>query len=236
MNILRILMLLVGLVCMDAHADVVPTIDPVATFHTPDGDDTGLSYTGSAPLTVTLSAGTADVGAYTAHYEWRFRKEGAPSPYLVRYDEDTEYTFVEAGTHIIELYATFVLGTDTIAYTAEYWADATPITVSISESKLEMPNAFSPNGDGINDVYRAKSGYQSIVEFKATVFNRWGQKLYEWSDPAGGWDGKFKGRDVAQGVYFVMVKAKGADGRQFNIKSDVNLLRGYTESTAGGTE
>ena len=99
-----------------------------------------------------------------------------------------------------------------------------------------MPNAFSPNGDGINDVYRAKSSYQSIVEFKATIFNRWGQKLYEWSDPAGGWDGKYKGRDVAQGVYFVMVKAKGADGRQFNIKSDVNLLRGYTESTAGGTE
>ena len=124
-------MLLVGMVCVEARADVVPTIDPVAKFHTPDGDDTGLSYTGSAPLTVTLSAGTADVGAYTAHYEWRFRKEGAPSPYLVRYDEDTEYTFVEAGTHIIELYATFVLGTDTIAYTAEYWADATPITVSI---------------------------------------------------------------------------------------------------------
>ena len=108
--------------------------------------------------------------------------------------------------------------------------------MSIAESKLEMPNAFSPNGDGINDVYRAKSGYQSIVEFKATVFNRWGQKLYEWTDPAGGWDGKYKGRDVAQGVYFVLVKAKGADGRRFNIKSDVNLLRGYTETASGGTE
>lgn len=224
------------MVCVDARADVVPTIDPLATFHTPEGDDTGLSYTGSAPLTVTLAARAADVGAYTAHYEWRFRKEGAQSPYLTRYAEDTEYTFVEAGTHIIELYATFVLGTDTVAYTAEYWADATPITVSIAESKLEMPNAFSPNGDGINDVYRAKSGYQSIVEFKATVFNRWGQKLYEWTDPAGGWDGKYKGRDVAQGVYFVLVKAKGADGRRFNIKSDVNLLRGYTETASGGTE
>lgn len=224
------------MVCVDARADVVPTIDPVATFHTPDGEDTGLNYTGSAPLTVTLTARAADVDAYTAHYEWRFRKEGAQSPYLTRYDEDTEYTFVEAGTHIIELYATFVLGTDTVAYTAEYWADATPITVSIAESKLEMPNAFSPNGDGINDVYRAKSGYQSIVEFKATVFNRWGQKLYEWTDPAGGWDGKYKGRDVAQGVYFVLVKAKGADGRRFNIKSDVNLLRGYTETASGGTE
>ena len=236
MNILQLILLLACMVCVDARADVVPTIDPVATFHTPEGDDTGLSYTGSAPLTVTLAARAADVGAYTAHYEWRFRKEGAQSPYFTRYDEDTEYTFVEAGTHIIELYATFVLGTDTVAYTAEYWADATPITVSIAESKLEMPNAFSPNGDGINDVYRAKSGYQSIVEFKATIFNRWGQKLYEWTDPAGGWDGKYKGHDVAQGVYFVLVKAKGADGRRFNIKSDVNLLRGYTENAAGGTE
>ena len=70
------------MVCVDARADVVPTIDPVATFHTPDGEDTGLNYTGSAPLTVTLTARAADVGAYTAHYEWRFRKEGAQSPYL----------------------------------------------------------------------------------------------------------------------------------------------------------
>ena len=48
--------------------------------------------------------------------------------------------------------------------------------------------------------------------------------------PAGGWDGKFNGKDVKQGVYFVLVKAKGADGRKYNIKKDVNLLRGYTES------
>ena len=99
----------------------------------------------------------------------------------------------------------------------------------MSESRLEMPNAFSPNGDGLNDVYRAKSGYRSIVEFHAAIFNRWGHKLYEWDDPAGGWDGKYKGKDVAQGVYFVLVKAKGADGRTYNIRRDVNLLRGHTE-------
>ena len=92
-----------------------------------------------------------------------------------------------------------------------------------------MPNAFSPNGDGINDIYKAKDGYQSIVEFKACIFNRWGQKIYEWNDPAGGWDGKHNGKDVKQGVYFVLVKAKGADGRKYEIKRDVNLLRGFTE-------
>ena len=97
------------------------------------------------------------------------------------------------------------------------------------ESRLEMPNAFSPNGDGINDVYKAKSNYRAIVTFEATIFNRWGQKIYEWKDPAGGWDGKFNGQDVKEGVYFVQVNAKGADGKVFNIKKDVNLLRNYTE-------
>ncbi|CCZ11253.1 putative uncharacterized protein [Prevotella sp. CAG:1092] len=99
-----------------------------------------------------------------------------------------------------------------------------------------MPNAFSPNGDGINDIYKAKEGYQSIVEFHAYIFNRWGQKLYEWTDPAGGWDGKYKGKDVAQGVYYCLVKAKGADGRKYDIKTDVNLLRGYTENGTNSNE
>jgi gliding motility-associated-like protein len=155
----------------------------------------------------------------------------------VRREEQTTYTFAEAGNTYVELWATFTQGTDTVAYTDEYWREeGEPIVVSISESKLEMPNAFSPNGDGINDVYKAKDGYKSIVEFKATIFNRWGQKVYSWSDPAGGWDGKIHGRDAKQGVYFVLVKAKGADGKTYNIKRDVNLLRGYTESSSSSTE
>ena len=106
-----------------------------------------------------------------------------------------------------------------------------PISITIKSSKLEVPNAFSPNGDNRNDTYKAKEGYQSIVEFKATIYNRWGQKLYEWTDPAGEWDGKFNGKDVKEGVYYVHVQAKGADGVKYNIKKDVNLLRGYTETT-----
>lgn len=56
-----------------------------------------------------------------------------------------------------------------------------------------------------------------------------GQKLYEWTDPATGWDGTYRGKPVKEGVYFCLVKAKGADGVVYNIKRDVNLLRGYTE-------
>lgn len=231
MKYIRTLFLLILCTTLQAYADEVPTIDPQATFTTDEGEETGTSYSGSAPLTVVFHANSENIGAYTPHYEWRFTKEGATQPYLVRYEEETEYTFTEAGSHRIVLYATFINGTDTVAYTKDYWQDAQPITIQISESKLEMPNAFSPNGDGINDVYRAKSNHQSIVEFDAYIFNRWGQKLYEWHDPAGGWDGKFNGKDVKQGVYFVLVKAKGADGRKYTIKKDVNLLRGYTETS-----
>ena len=46
------------------------------------------------------------------------------------------------------------------------------------------------------------------------------------------WDGTYQGKDVKQGTYFVLVKAKGADGQTYNIRKDVNLLRGYTYGTS----
>ena len=98
-------------------------------------------------------------------------------------------------------------------------------------SSLVIPNAFSPNHDEINEVFKVKS-HQNIVEFHAYIFNRWGQKLYEWTNLEGGWDGTYRGNDVKQGTYFVLVKAKGADGQTYNIRKDVNLLRGYTEGTS----
>ena len=103
-----------------------------------------------------------------------------------------------------------------------------------------MPNAFSPNDDGFNDYYQAKgtqhggNGPQSIVEFEGIIFNRWGQRLYTWTDCynyKAGWDGKYKGKPVKQGVYFCLVRAKGADGREFNIRTDVNLLRSHYEES-----
>lgn len=212
------------------YADFTPTISPTASATTSDGTtEEGITtYSGSAPITCTFNANTLNRAGWTAHYEWHFYTAGeTKTPYLIRYEENTSYTFKESGTHYIQLYATFTNGSDSVIWQKE---DTNPITITISESKLEMPNAFSPNGDGVNDIYKAKSGYQSIVEFKAYIFNRWGQKLYEWDDPAEGWNGTFHGNPVKEGVYFVLVKAKGADGHTFNIRRDVNLLRGYSNA------
>jgi len=215
-------------------ADEVPTINPTAKFTDSEGtQQEGITFSGSAPITCIFFANPENTAGWNATYEWRFTKVGTTSPYLIRHEENTQFDITEFGEHRIELYATFTQGNDTIKYTEAYWNNGggTPLTITVSESSLSMPNAFSPNGDGINDIYKAKDGYKSIVKFKAVIYNRWGQKIFEWNNPAEGWDGTIHGKDAKQGVYFVHVEAKGADGRTFNIKRDVNLLRGYTDGT-----
>ena len=74
---------------------------------------------------------------------------------------------------------------------------------------------------------------------KNTIEQYWTRRASSYTEVvrknlADGWDGKYKGKDVAQGVYFVLVEAKGADGKTYKIKRDVNLLRGFTESTTNG--
>ncbi len=94
---------------------------------------------------------------------------------------------------------------------------------------MELPNAFTPNGDGINDIFKVKEGYKSIVSFEAKVFNRWGKKLYEWNDIEGGWDGRSGGKNVPDGAYYLIVKARGADGKNYDVKKVINILRGFSD-------
>lgn len=217
------------------HAQDEVSISPTATFINSKNEEVtllpGESISESAPLTVRFALNPENFGARITNYEWRFYTEDNQEvPYLIRYEEETEYTFTTAAAHRIVCYATFVEGNDTVAFTQDWWDAVGPFGISISESRLIMPNAFSPNGDEYNQIYKAKE-YQSLVEFHGYIFNRWGVKLFEWHDPASGWDGTYKGKDVAQGVYFALIKAKGADGREFNIKKDVNLLRGFKLGT-----
>ena len=183
--------------------------------------ETRSDFSGQAPLSVSFRANPVDMEGLEPTYEWHFRLEGESKDMMVRYEENTDYTFTKAGKTYITLYAN--LGNEE--------RDSSQISVTISESKLLMPNAFSPNGDNYNEEYKPKE-YQSIVEFHAYIFNRWGQKLFEWTDPSKGWDGTYNGHPVKEGVYFVVVKARGADGIVYNIRKDVNLLRGHS----GGEE
>lgn len=215
-----------------AAAQDLPTVNPTMRYIDAEGmEQTETQYDGEAPLAASFQANPENLGDYTALYEWRFTRNGEDKPFLTRYEEDTDYTFNQSGGFLITLSVSFVQGTDTIQYEMDE-----PFSVTISESKLEVPNAFTPNGDGINDVFRVKEGYKSIISFKAAVFNRWGKKLYEWNDPAEGWDGRSGGSDVPDGGYYLHIEAKGADGRKYHIKKVINILRGFTEGTTSGGE
>ena len=179
--------------------------------------ETRNDFAGQAPLSVSFSANPNNIEGLSPTYEWHFKMEGKTKDMMVRYEETTDYTFTKAGKTRVTLYMNLGDGT----------RDSSVINVTISESKLVMPNAFSPNGDQWNEEYKPLE-YQSLVEFHAYIFNRWGQKLYDWTNPAEGWDGTYNGKPVKEGVYFVLVKARGADGIVYNIRKDVNLLRGNT--------
>ncbi len=205
----------------------VPTAAPTMTIVAADGSETEeTAYSGGAPLNVRFDAHAEQVGTYEPRYEWQFLREGSTTPFLTRYDATTAYSFIESGTFTVRLLITFRRGVETVDYIQE-----TPFSITISESKLEVPNAFTPNGDGVNDVFRVKEGYQSLVDFHAVVVNRWGRKIAEWRDPADGWDGRMAGTDAPDGAYYLRITAVGADGVRYNVKKTINLLRQFLENS-----
>lgn len=87
-----------------------------------------------------------------------------------------------------------------------------------------IPNAFSPNGDGINDVFRLGNiRYQKLAAFR--IFNRWGQQLFETSDPYKGWDGTQQGQPCNTGTYHYLVIVHYPDGAARTFKGDLTLIR-----------
>ena len=206
------------------------TITPTAIYTDKDGNEIRETekVEGDAPLHVRFMAYAESLEAGSS-LEWHFIHVGPDgTSEITRYEENTEFDFRESGETTVTL----------LVKIADEVVEEGTITVNISDSHLEMPNAFSPNGDNHKGVCNPESTgrYRSIVEFHAYIFNRWGQKLYEWTDISSGWDGTYNGSPVKDGVYYVLVNARGADGKVYNIRRDVNLIRNFnsvTNSTGG---
>lgn len=132
-------------------------------------------------------------------YEWNFYKNG--NLLFTRRDQDQRYLFDEFANYEVKLSVT---GGDC--------RRDTTFAVTIEESFLNVPNVFTPNGDGMNDEFRVD--YKSIVDFHIWVYNRWNKLVYESTNPAEGWDGNIGGRPAASGAYFYVIRAKGANAAE----------------------
>jgi len=96
----------------------------------------------------------------------------------------------------------------------------------IYSTDVKMPNAFSPNGDGKNDVFRPVFKIDRAYTLERfSVYNRYGQVIYTTSNVNSGWDGYYKGRLQDQGVYYYIVKIKFMDGTERTLNGDVTLIR-----------
>src|SRR5690606_14706011 len=90
--------------------------------------------------------------------------------------------------------------------------------------KLFIPTAFSPNGDGKNDIFKVTNlTFQRLVEFR--VYNRWGQEVYSTNDNNKGWDGSWKGVPQEIGNYQYLIRVAYPDGYLDTYKGDVTLVR-----------
>ncbi len=207
------------------------TIDPVAVDATvsvsqiprdsADNEQTGGDASGgdmlggSAPVEIDFEAVVTDGARFT---EWQFASDPDFSSVDLRFsDSSMIYTFTESGT----TYARFVAanGDGSCEYTGD------PFVISIGESDLKCPNAFTPgNQDGVNDEWRVS--YKSIIAFDCVIFARSGRRVAHLTDPSQGWDGRIGGKMAPSGVYYYIIKATGSDGRQYNLSGDINII-GY---------
>lgn len=89
--------------------------------------------------------------------------------------------------------------------------------------QIFIPNAFTPNGDGLNDVLLVY-GY-TITSMRFSVFNQWGEKVFESFNQATGWDGKYKGKPQPSGVYMYVCQITQRDGSTLVKKGSINLVR-----------
>lgn len=179
---------------------VVPSTPPVIASFTLD------PITGETPLTVNF---TNTSSAEAINFVWDF---GTGDSSTV---EHPNYTFVPLGNFIVCLKADDGFGC---------WDTACSAVDIYINSVFLIPNIFTPNNDGINDIFTIPGiGLQSL---DAEIFNRWGQKEYEWHTTNGGWDGRTASGVVApDGTYYFIISAKGIDGKEYFEKGTFRLIR-----------
>lgn len=189
-------------IAVQAHYDYTPTKesgDVLNEGHISVSD-------GSAPLEIRF---TDESKGNITNWSWDFGS-GAPTS-----ERDPIQVFTSVGEHIVNLTVLNDQCESTISL----------LTVIITDMAIEAPNVFTPNGDGFNDEFRVY--YKSVKKFSMVVFNRWGRKVYESTNPADGWDGNIGNGLADPGVYFYVIEAEGYNpNEKKELQGPIHLIRG----------
>jgi len=99
------------------------------------------------------------------------------------------------------------------------------IEVPIMDLRFELPNAFTPDGDGVNDTFRPLYEENVFSAFLLRIFNRWGELVFETRDPGAGWDGRKDGEALPSDVFGFHMEYTLLNGTNGSLNGEVTLLR-----------
>jgi gliding motility-associated-like protein len=179
----------------------IQVLTPVASFSSD-------VVTGAPPLNVNFT--NTSIGSSTA-YSWDFGDGNTSTSSAMKLSN----TYQAEGIYNVILKASIE------SSNAICWDTA---TTRLLIYKLTIPNVFTPNGDGKNDVFTIKSII--VANLKGEIYDRWGTKLYEWNSPTGGWDGRNEntGTIYPDGTYYYLINLTDINGVTTLEKGFVELI------------
>ncbi|MFI5149416.1 MAG: gliding motility-associated C-terminal domain-containing protein [Bacteroidia bacterium] len=168
--------------------------------------------TGTMPLPITFADSSS---ANSSEWDWNYG-DGTTS------NENTTgtgagHTYATGGNYTVTLTVT-----DTITGCTSTYSRV--IVIKELPSWIKVPNVFTPNDDGSNDLFVVSS--QGISKFEGKIYDRWGVELITLTAAGMGWDGRTPGGALAvPGTYFYIITASGDDGRQYAFNGSFMLIR-----------
>ncbi|MBS1566331.1 MAG: gliding motility-associated C-terminal domain-containing protein, partial [Bacteroidetes bacterium] len=208
-----------------------PAVTPPASYYVSATSGTCVSSPGVVPIPP-FAALPAPVISITARSEnslsFAWPPVAGATGYLVSVDGGTYITPSSGSTGTTHT-VTGLSPTQTIIFSVI--AQGAPGCKTSSAAKVSaralatnvfIPGAFTPNGDGTNDVFKVYSNLISTMDMK--IFNQWGELIFSTSNPGDGWDGTYKGRKQPAGVYIYAIRIKLVDGTDMMRKGSLTLI------------
>ena len=190
------------------------------------GCDTSFSIVVPEPLpaTVQILPGDSTITAGTSlQLNTNFGPYSIDSIRSYSWSPGTGMSCIDCSSPQVSPYSNVTTYTVLVTYNQGCTVSASvQITVN-GEPPVYVPNAFSPNGDGINDVWYVYG--TGIKDIKAMIFDRWGEKVFETDDQSQGWDGRFRGQLQSPDVYIYLVNIVYLDGTTTSKQGSLSLIR-----------
>lgn len=160
-------------------------------------------------------------GSFNSGTDIQFTDISTDATSWIWYFGDNDSSDVQNPTHVYNDNGTFTV---TLIITSSGGCKDTAVhTLDIQGGVVAVPSAFTPNGDGFNDILFVRGGPFEELEFR--VYNEWGNMIFESSDASTGWDGTYKGQIQPAGTYIYTVTGKTLQGEEINKHGDVTIIR-----------